>query len=52
MRLYHLAEDPQEMTDLAAKPEHAAKKKEMFERLVKLSSELGDKVDLTKVFGE
>ena len=52
MRLYHLSEDPQEMTDLAAKPEHAAKKKEMYQRLVKLSADLGDKVDLQKVFGE
>ncbi|MEZ5384154.1 MAG: sulfatase-like hydrolase/transferase [Prosthecobacter sp.] len=52
LRLYHLAEDPQEMHDLAAKPEHAAMKKEMFERLVKLSADLGDKVDLTKAFAE
>jgi hypothetical protein len=26
-------------------------KKQMFERLVKLSADLGDKVDLTTVFG-
>lgn len=52
LRLYHLSEDPQEMTDLAAKTEHAAKKKEMYERLVKLSADLGDKVDLRQVFGE
>lgn len=52
LRLYHLAEDPQEMTDLAAKPEHAAMKKEMYARLVKLSADLGDQVDLKAVFGE
>ncbi len=52
LRLYHLTEDPQEMHDLATKPEQAAKKKEMFERLVKLSADLGDKVDLKTVFGE
>ena len=52
LRLYHLAEDPQEMHDLAANPEQAAMKKQMFERLVKLSADLGDKVDLTTVFGE
>ncbi|MCF7788870.1 MAG: sulfatase-like hydrolase/transferase [Prosthecobacter sp.] len=52
LRLYHLAEDSQEMTDLAAKPEHAALKKEMYARLVKLSADLGDQVDLQKVFGE
>jgi arylsulfatase A-like enzyme len=52
MRLYHLTEDPQEVTDLAAKPEHAAMKKQMFARLVKLSAALGDDLDLKKVFGE
>jgi arylsulfatase A-like enzyme len=52
LRLYHLAEDPQEMHDLAAKLEHAAMKKQIFERLVKLSAEMGDKVDLKTVFGE
>jgi arylsulfatase A-like enzyme len=52
LRLYHLAEDPQEMQDLAAKPEHAAKLKDLLQRLVKLSTELGDQVDLTKVFGD
>lgn len=52
LRLYHLAEDPQEMQDLAAKPEHAAKVKDLLQRLVKLSTELGDQVDLTKVFGD
>jgi hypothetical protein len=40
------------MTDLAADPAHDAMKKQLFARLVKLSSELGDKVDLTKIFGE
>lgn len=52
LRLYHLADDPQEMQDLAAKPEHAAKVKDLLQRLVKLSTELGDQVDLTKVFGD
>lgn len=52
LRLYHLAEDPQEMTDLAAKPEHAALKKEMYARLVKLSADLGDQVELKTVFGD
>jgi choline-sulfatase len=52
LRLYHLTTDPQEMTDLAADPAHDAMKKQMFARLVKLSSELEDKVDLTQVIGE
>ena len=50
LRLYHLAEDPQEMEDLAAKPEHAAKVKDLLQRLVKLSTDLHDEVDLTKAF--
>jgi len=50
LRLYHLAEDPQEMTDLAAKPEHAAMRKQLFERLLKLSADLGDKLDLKTAF--
>jgi choline-sulfatase len=52
LRLYDLAEDPQEMQDLAVKPEHAAKVKDLLQRLVKLSADLHDEVDLTKVFGE
>jgi choline-sulfatase len=50
LRLYHLAEDPQEMQDLAAKTEHAAKVKDLLQRLVKLSADLHDEVDLTKAF--
>lgn len=51
LRLYHLKDDPLEKSDLAAKPEHAAVKRRLLERLVKLSKELGDKVDLTATFG-
>jgi len=47
LRLYNLANDPQERNDLAADSTHAALKKSLFERLVKLSAEMGDKVDLT-----
>jgi arylsulfatase A-like enzyme len=50
LRLYHLTEDPQEMNDLAAKPEHAAMKKAMFDRLAKLSADLNDRVDLRNAF--
>ena len=52
LRLYHLADDPQEMTDLAAIPAHAEMRKQMLARLVKLSAALGDDLDLKKVFGE
>ena len=50
LRLYHLAEDPEEMKDLAASPAHAAKRQELFQELVRLSSELGDQLDLKAVF--
>lgn len=50
LRLYHLAQDPLEMQDLAGVPEHAAMKRSLFERLVKLSGDLGDTVDLREVF--
>ncbi len=52
LRLYHLTDDPQEMTDLAAKAEHAALKKQMLERLVKLSAEMGDRLDVAKAFAD
>ena len=51
LRLYHLGNDPLETNDLAAKPEHAEVKRRLLERLVKLSKELGDRVDLTATFG-
>jgi choline-sulfatase len=50
LRLYHLAEDPEEMKDLAASPAHAAKRQELFHELVRLSSEMGDQLDLKAVF--
>ena len=52
LRLYHLAEDPLETRDLASAPEHAARRKELLARLIRLSSSLGDGVDLAQVFSE
>jgi choline-sulfatase len=52
LRLYHLADDPLELTDLAARPEHAAVKTRLFDRLTKLATEMGDKLDLKRVYGE
>ncbi len=52
LRLYDLKADPLEMNDLAAKADHAARKKDLLARLVKLSADLGDKLDLRTVFGE
>lgn len=45
-RLYHLAADPDEMRDLASDPAHAAKRKELFEELIKLQAELDDDLEL------
>lgn len=50
LRLYHLTEDPHEMKDLSNAAEHFAVKKALFQRLVKLSSDLGDSLDLDKAF--
>lgn len=50
LRLYHLAKDPLEMTDLAAAPEHSKRKAELFKRLLALQKSLADKVDLAAVF--
>jgi len=52
LRLYHLAEDPLELTDLAARPEHAGVKKQLFDRLTKLGAGLADKLDLQSVYNK
>ena len=52
LRLYHLADDPLELTDLAARPEHAGVKTRLFDRLIKLATEMGDALDLKRVYGE
>jgi choline-sulfatase len=49
-RLYHVAVDPQEMEDLAGDAKQAARKKQLFERLVTLQREFEDPLDLVKVF--
>jgi len=45
-RLYHLANDPQETVDLAGRPEHAERLRELRDRLVGLQRDLGDTVTL------
>jgi choline-sulfatase len=45
-RLYHLAQDPLEMKDLASDPVHAATKADLLKRLIALNKTLGDKLDL------
>ncbi len=49
VRLYHLAEDPLEIRDLAANPAQAARKKELFRKLQELQAQHGDKLDLTEL---
>lgn len=49
-RLYHLTADPDELTDLAARPEHAAVRTKLFQQLVALQQQLGDKLDLRSTF--
>jgi arylsulfatase A-like enzyme len=45
-RLYDLRRDPDEKTDLAGLPAHAARKRELLRRLAALQKELGDALDL------
>jgi arylsulfatase A-like enzyme len=49
-RLYQTAEDPWEINDLAGEPEHAGKKRELFQRLLAQQEKLGDKLDLATAF--
>jgi choline-sulfatase len=51
-RLYHVAEDPLEMRDLAADPAQAVRRAALFKRLRSLQSELGDPLDLRAAFPE
>lgn len=50
LRLYHLKEDPLEKTDLASHPAHLATKDALFGRLLSLSADLGDGLDLRQSF--
>lgn len=50
VRLYHLARDPDEMTDLADRPEHAADRRRLFAELQRLQTQLGDPLDLRPAF--
>lgn len=51
-RLYHVAADPQEMTDLAADGTQSGRKKDLFARLQALQREFDDKLDLAKSFAD
>jgi arylsulfatase A-like enzyme len=52
MKLFHLADDPHEMNDLAADRTMAARKKTLFAKFRELQQRYGDKLDLAAVFPE
>lgn len=51
-RLYDVAQDPHEMTDVAADSQYAQTRKQLFQRLLALQREYEDKLDLKAVFPE
>ena len=51
-RLYHVANDPLEMRDLAGDPAQTDRKKALFTRLLELQNELGDPLDVAAVYQE
>ena len=50
--LFDLAADPEEQMDLAEKPEHRAKVKQLFQDLMRLQQEMGDTLDLSNLYRE
>jgi choline-sulfatase len=49
-RLYHLAQDPQELKDLAGDPALAGRQKALFAKLRDLQREFADPLDLETTF--
>jgi choline-sulfatase len=49
-RLHDVAQDPRELRDLAADPAQAARKRDLFHRLLRRQRELGDRLDLAAAF--
>jgi arylsulfatase A-like enzyme len=49
-RLYHNANDPWELNDLASDPRHASTRQELFQRLLAQQKELDDTLDLPSAF--
>jgi len=49
-RLYHVAEDPLEMKDLADQPEQLERMRRLFGKLQELQKETGDQLDLATAF--
>ncbi|MCA9054133.1 MAG: sulfatase-like hydrolase/transferase [Planctomycetaceae bacterium] len=51
-RLYHVADDPRELVDLAADPAQKERKKSLFAALVALQEKFDDPLDLTQTFSD
>lgn len=51
-RLYHVAEDPEELHDLAGSPGSQPVMKRLFARLLSLQKETGDTLDLTAAYAD
>ena len=51
-RLYHVAADPHELHDLAGDVKQAARKKQLFDRLLALQRQFDDPLDLAKDFSD
>jgi arylsulfatase A-like enzyme len=49
-RLFNLEQDPEEMNDLASKPDQQDRVETMFEQLIRLQAEMGDTLDLRAFF--
>jgi choline-sulfatase len=52
LRLFNLADDPQEMYDLAADPNQKERIRKLFARLLKLQDQMDDSLDLRTAFPE
>ena len=48
--LFDLKNDPEEMNDIASKPENAAKVKSLFQDLMKLQAEMDDPLDISAIY--
>jgi choline-sulfatase len=50
LRLYHVADDPDELVDLASDPRQGERVRSLFARLRQLQRDLDDSLDLTEAF--
>ncbi|OYW17858.1 MAG: hypothetical protein B7Z55_11710 [Planctomycetales bacterium 12-60-4] len=50
--LYHTAEDPHELSNLADEPQHQSRIQSLFAELLRWQAETGDKLDVRPVFPE